>query len=124
MSESTLFDMRSVRTPDGLLVAPPPTDTRARTTDPVTSHDAARHVDRFRAEHYRRILRAVAEHPGSTAHELAPYAGLDNVQINRRLSELEAAGLVKRTHRRPCRRTGRLALTVFLTQSQTERTHP
>jgi hypothetical protein len=69
--------------------------TRARATDPSTSHEAAAKVDRFASGHYAQILEALAT-PG-TIHELAARTKLNEVQIARRLPELHGAKKAKPT---------------------------
>jgi predicted ArsR family transcriptional regulator len=67
-----------------------------RTSDPVSSSAAAiEHASSgHRASQKETILRVLIAHPGSTASELAAFCGLSNVQICRRLPDLEAEGLV------------------------------
>jgi len=66
---------------------------RARATDPLTSHAAARKAARFAASHAGRILAALQQGP-ATAHELTHRTGLSVVQIDRRMTELADAGRV------------------------------
>ena len=67
---------------------------RARKSDPVTSHAAAKNAERFAATHAGRILGALKEGPRS-AKGLSAMTGLTVVQIDRRLPELERAGLAE-----------------------------
>lgn len=67
---------------------------RARKTDPVTSHTAAKNAERFAASHAGRIL-AELRKGVATAHRLSELTGLTVVQIDRRLPELEKAGLAR-----------------------------
>ena len=63
--------------------------TRARRTDPETSHAAARKAERFAASHVGRIL-ALFQATGAyyTARDIAAHTGLTIVQIDRRLHEM------------------------------------
>ncbi len=77
---------------------------RARKHDPRTSHAAAASVDRFARGHYLLILEWLDTFllPGGTFYEIARGIGLDGQQVNKRLPELERAGLVIATeHTRP-----------------------
>jgi len=67
---------------------------RARKSDPVTSHTAARNADRFANGHKARIMEALRTSV-ATAHRLSELTGLTVVQIDRRLPELEKAGLAR-----------------------------
>jgi hypothetical protein len=68
------------------------TTTRARRSDPITSHTAARNAAFFADSHKGRIMAALKEGPRSS-HGLAVMAGLTLVQTDRRLPELQSAGL-------------------------------
>lgn len=70
-----------------------------RTTDPRSSAAAAIELtdSGHRASQKARILSALKEHPGTTSSELAGYCGLSDVQIRKRLPDLEADGLVSPT---------------------------
>lgn len=63
---------------------------RARSSDPATSHEAARNADRFANTHKSRILEALKEGP-HTAQGISAMTGLTVVQVDRRLCELERA---------------------------------
>jgi hypothetical protein len=65
-----------------------------RRTDPVTSRIAAADAKRFRGEHHRQILEALAAAPGG-ASALAARCGL----VPQRLHELAKAGLIVETGR-------------------------
>ena len=69
-------------------------NTRARQTDPATSHVAARNAARFAETHKGRILEALKEGP-RTASGIAAMTGLTVEQVDRRLCELERAELVE-----------------------------
>ena len=64
---------------------------RARKSDPVTSHTAARNAERFANGHKARIMEALQQGP-RTAAGLAAMTGLSVVQVDRRLPELRTAG--------------------------------
>ena len=85
----------------------------ARRTDPESSFDAAHDFisSGSREIHETRILTALQAHPWSTGRELTRWAGLSNVQILRRMADLEREGKVLRGGElRPCRVTGRRML--------------
>lgn len=84
----------------------------ARTTDPPTSHAAARqivpHLGRLQQQVYVWIMRS----PDKTATELAAEHGIGDPRVlNRRISELHAAGVIVVSGERECRCTGRAART-------------
>lgn len=70
----------------------------ARTSDPPTSHAAAREAVGLRSDHQRLILEALAIGPAG-ASGIAAILGLTSHQVNKRLSELERAGKVALTGR-------------------------
>jgi len=67
---------------------------RARRSDPGTSKAAARNAERFASTHAGRIMEELRKGP-RTARGLAAMTGLTVVQIDRRLPELESAGLAE-----------------------------
>lgn len=67
---------------------------RARKSDPVTSHKAARNAERFASTHAGRILAALKEGP-RTAKGIALMTGLTVVQVDRRLPELMRSELAE-----------------------------
>lgn len=69
--------------------------TKARATDPATSHAAAAQAN-FAAAHRGKILAALAAGP-ATAEELSRRCGLRYEAVSRRLSELERAGQAEPT---------------------------
>lgn len=73
--------------------------TKARTTDPQTSKDAASSAGGVASEHRRTIMALVRSNPGRdwTADELAERCELDRHQIGRRLNELERGLLLERS---------------------------
>lgn len=85
----------------------------ARSSDPITSHEAAEEVtlNGGRAAQRRTVEAAVWMHPGLTSAELARKCLLDRWQIARRLPEAELAGHVKRGEARVCGVSNRRAIT-------------
>lgn len=75
---------------------------RARRLDPQTSRDAADLAAQFKQGHYLRITRCMSRTDGKTAGEIGADCGMDNVQVSRRLPELESAGIVCRDAARVC----------------------
>ena len=86
---------------------------RARRTDPATSYEAARRVERTgKADSHRRlVVEAVRAYPGSTGAEIAMHANLERHEASRRLPECREMGLVRNGEARKCRVTGSLSLT-------------
>jgi predicted Rossmann fold nucleotide-binding protein DprA/Smf involved in DNA uptake len=72
-----------------------PLFTRARTTDPVTSHQAAAKAHEFASDHFARILAALAAGPAGQT-ELAERTGLTVAQVSKRLPELRKRGQIER----------------------------
>ncbi len=84
----------------------------ARTTDPGTSHAAAREIVPHLAGLRLAAVEAVGRHPGLTATELSRAEGITDPRVlNRRLGECESMGLVRRGPARVCSVTGRSAAT-------------
>jgi CRP-like cAMP-binding protein len=85
----------------------------ARSTDPSTSHDAAREAESSgRAAGQRLIcLRQVRSVPGLTAAEIAARTGLERHVPSRRLPELREEGYVGNGSERACGETGRRSMT-------------
>jgi CRP-like cAMP-binding protein len=90
----------------------------ARTTDPSTSHEAARDAERRGVAAAQRLLclAQVTRHPGQTAAEVAEGTGLERHAPSRRLPELRDAGLVVNGPIRICTVKGRRSLTWIPTQ--------
>jgi len=64
-------------------------DTRARTTDGVTSKDAAKHaVTEKAATERRQIFWALRVIGPMTAREIAANTGIDYIEVQRRISEV------------------------------------
>jgi hypothetical protein len=70
----------------------------ARSTDPLTSHDAAARAAKVSAKHEAWIFDAIhqAGAYGATANEIAPRIGLTKEQVNRRLSGMGERLLIHR----------------------------
>lgn len=85
----------------------------ARSTDPASSHQAARRVTASgKADaHCQVCLEAVIAVPGRTSAEIAKATGLERHEAARRLSDLKARGLARQGEQRPCRTNGRMAVT-------------
>ena len=70
---------------------------RARATDPATSHMAAERSAQFALSHAARILSVLRYEGAGTPEHIARYTGLSIVQIDRRLHEMQAKGLIRTT---------------------------
>lgn len=86
---------------------------RARRADPVTSHQAADHVEATgQAQREAAIvLRALRDFPGHTSRELAELAGLDRHLVARRLPELRDAGHAENGPNKRCTSSAKTAMT-------------
>ena len=71
--------------------------THARTTDPDTSHKAAREAHAFAGSQADRIAAALVTFGPMGATAIGETLGLTNVQVARRLPELLAAGRAQPT---------------------------
>jgi hypothetical protein len=81
---------------------------RARTSDPATSHAAARRARQLAADHFGRIRYALQYGGPGTCYDIADRCiGMTHVQIARRMGELEGQGIVVRTGRQLAGKTGR-----------------
>lgn len=91
----------------------PRTTASARRTDPVSSHLAANVIEATGTAHSQRerVLEAVHDFRRHTSAELARLAEMDRYQVARRLPELAAAQLVRRSTVRRCEVSGRPAVT-------------
>lgn len=74
------------------------TEPRARKTDPLTSHEAARKARHWAGTHKERIYHALRDMPDRRAinDQISEATGLDHNQISRRLVEMEREGLIHR----------------------------
>lgn len=68
---------------------------RARNTDPATSHAAADRSKAFAGTHADRILAALKKVGTGTPASISGQTGLTVVQIDRRLHEMQAKGLIR-----------------------------
>jgi hypothetical protein len=68
---------------------------RARRTDPATSQRAASKAAQFANSHAGRIVESLRTFGKQTTLDIARTTGLTVVQVDRRKSDLERAGLVK-----------------------------
>ena len=86
---------------------------RARGTDPATSHEMARTVERDGRAHAQRdiCLARVRVRPGLTAAEIASEIGLERHVPSRRLPELRERGLIVNGPARVCNVMGTRSLT-------------
>lgn len=73
------------------LISPP----HARRSDPATSHAAAERAQGFAASQRGRIYLALIGHGPMTAKELVTHIVMTDVQVCRRLPELQRLGLVR-----------------------------
>lgn len=85
----------------------------SRSTDPATSHEAARKLERGGEAHTQRMecVRAVREHPGKTPYEIARILGCDGIIPGKRLPDARKKGLVKNGAPRECSIRGSKAMT-------------
>lgn len=79
---------------------------RARSTDPTTSHTAARSMRTSAAEHRKRILGVLNDHGDLTPEQIGDRCGLGSVQVCRRMAELERLGKAEPTGERRRNRNG------------------
>ena len=88
----------------------------ARTTDPITSHEAAQqHEASGKAESHRRVIYAyILIAPGSTSAEIAAAIGIERHAAARRCPEIEQAGLIVKGPSRKCRVNGTQAVTWLI----------
>lgn len=79
----------------------------ARTSDPVTSHQAAAGAAEFAGAQRARVLEALPAGAELGAEEIGDLAGMDAYQVRKRLPELRALGQVHPTDRTRTTRGGR-----------------
>ena len=80
---------------------------RARSYDPITSHEAAVQAKDLAKAHYQIILAVLRVHGPLGKDGIARHCDLEGVQIARRLGEMEWAGLAYPTGSRVPSDTGR-----------------
>ena len=84
--------------------------TMARRTDPRTSKQAASQARDLQSKHHSQIIGALAMGLPLAAEQIAAYIQVNSVAVNRRLAELERAGLIERTDLRHKNASGRWAM--------------
>jgi predicted ArsR family transcriptional regulator len=72
-------------------------DANARQSDPWTSHVAARRTREFAGGHVATILECLREHGPQTVDQIAGRTRLNSQQVNKRLPDMEKAGLAAPT---------------------------
>ena len=89
---------------------------KARRTDPSTSHDAARKVERSgkARDNQTKCFEALLKQDGMTSAEVAVMADLERHEAARRLPELRDANQVKNGDKRRCSITNNMALTWWV----------
>ena len=92
------------------LTAPVPA---SRHTDPASSHMAFKKIcdDGTLTTQRTQVYLAVADHPWSTAREIAEAAQIDRYTVSRRLPELEKLGYVSRVRDKNMNRVIRKSFT-------------
>lgn len=71
--------------------------THARTNDPSTSKQAARHAELFAKSHQGLIYQSLHKNGYQTAKELGLSTGLTSVQVSRRVADMERDDVVRPT---------------------------
>ena len=92
--------------PTGLFAEP-----LARNTDPASSKQAARAAAGKAATDKGKILVHLFSSPGATASEIAAAIDMDRHAVNKRTSDLERIGSIRRGEQRRSKVTNRLELT-------------
>lgn len=85
------------------------TQTHARKTDPVSSHEAAQSNAAIRHIQVYEVVKWLGMHPGSTTAEIAAVSELDRHMVGRRMPDAEASGFVYRAGFRKCSQSNRSA---------------
>ena len=70
---------------------------RVRTTDPVTSFEAAEAIKPVVSQHYQIILECLQAHGALGKDGIASLTNLDGNQVARRLNEMQKIGLIHLT---------------------------
>jgi predicted transcriptional regulator len=70
---------------------------RVRTTDPITSFEAAEAIKPVVAQHHQIILDCLKTHGALGKDGIASLSGLDGNQVARRLNEMKIIGLIELT---------------------------
>lgn len=94
MIQKTLFEPGANKHASGLVPA-------ARRTDPISSHLAAKNAVEIAVSARAAIMEELRRQDGQTAGEIAAHLGdgWTNVQVSRRMPELERDGRVTRSER-------------------------
>ena len=92
----------------------------ARKSDPDTSHQAAVEIRRELRRLQLKTLNLIRHHPNHTARELTSICDWD---AWKRIRELEHAGSIKCTGRRPCSVTGKTARTWAVVEGTDGKEH-
>ena len=67
---------------------------RVRTTDPLTSFEAAEAIKPIVSQHYQTILECLQKHGALGKDGIASLTNLDGNQVARRLNEMKVLGLI------------------------------
>ena len=80
---------------------------RVRSTDPITSFEAADSIKDVAPQHHDIILACLAEHGALGKDGIAAHTKLDGNQVSRRLNEMKARDLIELTGRTVKSNSGR-----------------
>ena len=80
---------------------------RVRSTDPVTSFEAADSIKDIAPQHHDIILACLAQHGALGKDGIAAHTKLDGNQVSRRLNEMKARDLIELTGRTVKSNSGR-----------------
>jgi predicted ArsR family transcriptional regulator len=80
---------------------------RVRSTDPVTSFEAADSIKEIAPQHHDIILACLAQHGALGKDGIAAHTKLDSNQVSRRLNEMKARDLIELTGRTVKSNSGR-----------------
>lgn len=70
---------------------------RVRTSDPITSYEAADSAKDLASKHFYMIVDTLQAHGALGKDGIAKHSGLDSNQVSRRLNELSNMGLIELT---------------------------
>lgn len=80
---------------------------RVRTSDPITSYEAADSAKDLASKHFIMIVDCLKAHGALGKDGIAQHSGLDSNQVSRRLNELSNMGLIELTGRTVKSKSGR-----------------
>ena len=80
---------------------------RVRTSDPITSYEAADSVKDLASKHFSMIVDTLKAHGALGKDGIARHSGLDPNQVARRLNELSNMGFIELTGRTVKSKSGR-----------------